>query len=670
MQSLSDAALESPCKRPLPYMTFALNHVVHGLNPAGFRVVNIVIHFLSAVFLYLFFKTTLSLPALAGAMERPRLVAGFSALIWALHPVQTQSVSYVVQRMNSMSGMFFILALFLYAHSRTGLTGKVKAIGYAAGFASFACALASKENALILPVIILFYEWFFIQDLSSKWLKSKAWILAGFLVFLILFGLLQTGFKPIEWMAVCYSSREFTLWERLLTELRVVAWYLSLTAAPLPWRLHLLHDFPLSSSLFNPLSTLWSLLFLAGLLAGAFALAKRHRLFSFAIFWFLGCLVIESSIIPLEIIYEHRLYVPTMLPALLPVVLANRLLKSNKALIAFLCCVTACLGGLTHYRNMQWGDGVSLLENDLAVSDSARTHYNLGHVLFLKGNLERSVVEYEAGFARDGKALESAKHDNEKLEIKTRMASSYNTLAAAHIKLQDAQKAMTCYEKALELEPDHYLARKNLGLLLAKTGRVHESIVHFRKTIELNPEMAENYANLADALVALGRFEKAIDNYGKALEIQPDSARFNDSMARMMVSRGEMEKAAAHFTKTLETDPDYPGARQALEGVRQADMEISRLKAAIKASPNDPDGPLKLAKLYQQLSNKDGAIKYFIMGFNALGVRSLEANQLEQAEASFNKALSLDGQNKQTLHNLARLHAVKKGIAQNSGLDN
>ena len=190
---------------------------------------------------------------------------------------------------------------------------------FAGCFLAGILAMGSKESTAMLPVFIFLYEWYFFQDLDKSWFKRQLkYLVAIVLLFCFVAGF-YLGFDPLGKFNTLrdYVFKEFTIGQRLLTQTRVVLYYLSLIFYPNPSRLNLDHDFPLSYSLFDPFTTFLSLIIIVGLIALGLYLARRQRLISFCIFWFFGNLVIESSVIPLALIFEHRLYLPSMFVFLL-----------------------------------------------------------------------------------------------------------------------------------------------------------------------------------------------------------------------------------------------------------------------------------------------------------------------------------------------------------------
>ncbi len=326
--------------RVFAYFTFALNYYFGGVQVFGYHLVNLLIHLGSGLALYGFLLLTFNLPSLReryGSRAFP--IALFSSLLFLCHPIQTQSVTYIVQRMTSLGGMFYLLAMLLYVKGR--LASGNRSTLYLAGMVlSYLLGLFTKENVAILPLFIALYEFYFFQNLEVSRKGKKALLYAaGFALGIGLLMVLVWGQRYVDVMIVGYRMRDFTLTERVLTQFRVVLYYLSLLAWPLPSRLNLDYDFPTSHGILDPPATLIAILVVAGLVGCAVWRAKKQPLVSYFILWYFGNLVIESSIFPLEMVYEHRLYLPLVGPVVLFVVgvvngwekLRTRISKSSES---------------------------------------------------------------------------------------------------------------------------------------------------------------------------------------------------------------------------------------------------------------------------------------------------------------------------------------------------
>jgi hypothetical protein len=328
--------------RVFSYFSFALNYYFGGLNVFGYHLVNFLFHIGAGAFLYWFLLLTFNLPSLKekyGPISYK--VALFSSLIFISHPIQTQSVTYIVQRMSSMAGMFYLLSVVLYIKGRLS-TGRPRIFYFGGMVLTYVLGVFSKENVAILPLFVAIYEFYFFQnlDLNPKG-KNILFALLGVLLALGVFGFVIWGPRYMQVIKEGYeyralSSSPFTMWERVLTQSRIVLYYLTLLVFPYPSRLNLDYDFPISKTILDPPTTLISILIIAGLIGYSIWTAKKRPVLSFCILWYFGNLVIESSIFPLEMVYEHRLYLPAVGPFVLFSLLVVRGIEKWKYKLPFL----------------------------------------------------------------------------------------------------------------------------------------------------------------------------------------------------------------------------------------------------------------------------------------------------------------------------------------------
>ena len=512
---LKDAASKSPlANRPLAYISFALNYYFHGYRTVGFRLVNILIHMSAGGFLFLFIKTTLGLPALQSRFGNSRWLPYIAVLIWLIHPLHIQSVTYIVQRMNSMASMFYILAMLCYTRVRLAQSPTIKWLLAAACLVSGILALGTKETAATLPCFILLYEWFFFQDLSREWLKRHLPFLIGVFILLLGVSLIYLDGHPFERILSQYEPRNFTLTQRVFTEFRVVILYLSLLIYPHPNRLNLDYDFPLSHSLIDPLTTLLALVAIIGLLAWSFWLAKKDRLITFCLLWYFGNLVIESSIIGLEIIFEHRTYLPSMMIILMAAILADRYLRSNVLKITTICAITLVFSAWTYERNTIWSNAASLWSDVVKKSpQKVRPHNNLGNALKRQGKIEEAIA-----------------HFNKALQINPGYAKAHNNLGTALASQGKTEEALKHFGIALYINPGYAAAHSNIGVALAGQDELEKAIVHFRAALRLKPDYAKVHSNLGAALVRQGLLQEALEHFHTALRLKPDDAQTSKNL--------------------------------------------------------------------------------------------------------------------------------------------
>ncbi|MDY6986975.1 MAG: tetratricopeptide repeat protein [Thermodesulfobacteriota bacterium] len=624
LTGLAKAAVNdiSSRNRPIANVTFALNYYFHQYRLAGYHVVNIVVHILTAFLVYLFIKIALftiqhkasSLESgIIGAFFQPlnsSVIAFFSALVWLVHPVQIQSVTYIVQRMNNMAAMFYLLSLLLYATGRLGQVQRAASLQcngrprradeqgtanlqsnsrrhylwFVGSVLAWIFALGSKQTAITLPFFILLYEWYFFQDLSKDWVKHRLGYALAILAIFALISFLFLGSNPLEKLQSIgdYSMNEFTFWERVLTQPRVVIYYLSLLLYPLPSRLNLDYDFPLSYSLVHPLTTLLSVATIVAVIGLACYLARKERLISFAILWFFGNLVLESSVVPLAIIFEHRTYLPSVFVPFIMVTLTHRYVKPKWLGVAALCAAVAVFSLWTYQRNSVWATSVTLWKDCVSKSpNKARPHYNLGRALALEKHLDEAISQF--------------RHT---LRLKPGYVEAHNNLGVALMEKGDLNKAISHFYTALQLKNMHSPTHYNLGRALSRQGRLDDAISHFRTALKLEPHEVDTYNELGNALVRLGHFDEAADLYLEAIRIEPTDVKAYGNLGVIMMGQGRLGEAVGYFSKALQIKPDEAQIHSnfGVALVRQGRLEdaVGHFSEALRLNPNDENARYNL----------------------------------------------------------------------------
>jgi len=699
-QSLWNAAFGkySARSRPVGNISFALNYYFHQYEPAGYHLVNIIVHVVNGILLWLFLKKTLSLKSVRSEKNHTEWIALSAALLWLVNPVQTQSVTYIVQRLNSMAAMFFLLSFIFYLNGRLTAQKKRRWAWFLGAVLGWFLALGCKQNTAILPFFIFLYEWYFLRDIDADWLKRNLKYIFIILAVFIIVALIFLGSKPLDRIASIadYANKEFTLAERVMTQFRVVIYYLSLILFPHPSRLNLDYDFPLSVSMISPFTTLLSLFGIIGLIILAVFLAKKQRVISFCIFWFLGNLAIESSIIPIAIIFEHRVYLPSMLVWLVPVILIRQYIQAKWLIVGLSCVLLVLFSFWTVERNEVWRNETTLWADCIKKSPrKARPYSNLGvaqknHNLVdeayqnflraLKLKPDYDDAHYNLGIilADQGKPEEAVRHYLKAIEIKPTYAKAHNNLGVAYLNLDNADQAAEHLLIALRLDPDFVESYNNLGLARFKQGNVNAAIENYNKALQLDSNMAEAHFNLGVALVGLGKNEQGIYHIQKALEIDPDHAGAHNNLGGHLLSQGKLDEALKHLTRALSINPDLAEAHNnaGIIQIQQGNLDaaIKHFQDAVRIKPDFrlADNNLKRALAIRDNSgmeaeNIQNAIKnkpddpqlHYKMGNYYLGQR-----ELTPAIAEFEKALMLQPNFVAAQNNLAMAYAADQQYDQ------
>jgi len=396
--SLARAAFSSPAsefRRPLASLSFAVNYLISGLDPVSWKLFNLTIHLLNGWLVFILARDLMRLAA-ASELQRNRLglAAALVAAGWMLLPINLTAVLYVVQRMESLANLFVLGGLIGYiAGRRRMLQGR-----YFSGLVLIAasivlCAglgLLAKETAVMLPLYAALVEWIIFRFRKADGGHDRL-VMAVFVVALVL--PLVAG---IAWLlpqvlgASAWASRDFTLRTRLLSEARIVVDYIGWTLLPTPSALSFYHDdFSISTGLFTPWSTASCMVALLLLAMLGICMRQRHPLLSLGLLLFFGCHLLTATILPLELVYEHRNYFASfgLLLAVVPPlsglwasVKPSVLLAGRTLLVGLLVLWT----WLTAVTAVAWGNPLRLAE-DLAIRapDSPRAQYELGRTYII-----------------------------------------------------------------------------------------------------------------------------------------------------------------------------------------------------------------------------------------------------------------------------------------------
>jgi tetratricopeptide (TPR) repeat protein len=526
-----------------------------------------------------------------------------------------------------MAAMFYVLSFLLYAKGRLVKENRKGWPWFASCFFTGMLAIGAKETAATLPFFILLYEWYFFQDLSTAWVKRHLPYVIGTLFLLGLLVFLFLGSNPLEAILSEYNHWDFTVAQRLLTEPRVVIHYLSILLYPHPSRLHLDHDFALSYSLFSPITTLLSIGAIVGLIVLAIYMARREPFISFGIVWFLGNLAIESSIIALDLIFEHRTYLPSMLFFPVIVVPIHRYIGRNWVIVGVLSTAILLLCLWTYERNSLWNDPVSFWRDSANKSEKqVRVLNNLGLALAGEGKLDEAVGHYR-----------------EALRIKPNYAPARNNLGLALARQGKLDEAIAHYLWALRVRADYTEARVNLGIALARQGKLDEAVTHYFKALQTAPLYEQAHYNLAAALTQQGKLDEATAHYSEALRIRPDYAEAHYSLGLVLAGQGKLAQAIASLSEALRIRPDYAEAHYnvavALGQQGKLDEAIAHYSEALRIKPDYAEAHNNLGIILAHQGKLGEAIAHFS---EALRVRP----EFGEARENLQKAMSIQGKSR------------------------
>ncbi|MEA3486263.1 MAG: tetratricopeptide repeat protein [Thermodesulfobacteriota bacterium] len=556
--------------RPLSYLSFALNYYFDELNVFGYHLVNFIIHYLSSVFLFLFIYNTLRLPAVRERYgPASYAIALMATFFWATSPVQVTAVTYIVQRMASMGGLFYITAMYFYLKGRT--TNKPRKCVLFWGLCIFSAmsGFVTKENVAMLPVSIWLYDLLLIQGATRENIRKNLKLVIPVVLLVLCIGLFYTD---ISSLLTGYKNRPFTLIERLLTEPRIIIFYITLLLYPISSRLTLIHDIEISSSFLTPWSTLPAIAVIIILIALAVYIARKRPLISFCILFFFLNHVIESSFLPLELIYEHRNYIPSM--------------------FFFVPIVIFMLYGINYfsYKKTIQFTMVAVFTFLLAAQ---------GHTVFVRNTVFKHPLLLWS--------------DN--VEKAPAFSRPYNNLGAAYWNLGFYDEAYEAYSRALALNRQANLSnlgvnQYNLGMHhLYITGEYDKAIQYFNEALTNYPGYAPAHQGLAIGFIQKGETQKAKKILMDALSSWPDSADLHHTLGFALLKEGKYDRAIKEALHALSIDSDLTNALSVLGETfrRKGNYRLATIywKRYLEKNPYDLEGNLAMLELYSRGDNKD-----------------------------------------------------------------
>ncbi len=577
-------------RRPVANLTLALDHAAAGLEPRRFHLTNILIHLLVGMVLawlcWLYLRSTG--PPSEGEWLLPASIAVTG--VFLLHPLNTQAVTYIVQRMTSLAALFTLLAFGSYLMARrSGRRGA--GLWYLAAAAAFLLALGTKENAVLLVPVVALYEWCFCRD---RWrarlegLVGEARVGAvkalGAVLGLLLVGLVGWSVfraSPLVGWSTDFGWRDFTGLERVLTQSRVQLFYLSLLVWPSPGRLNLDHDFAVSRGLMDPAGTLFAMAFWAVAILGVALLAARRPRYGFPLLAYLVFHSIEAGPVDLELVFEHRMYLPGAMLALLGATALKDFTRQRRRMATVgLLLLWIPLAGWTHQRNVTWSDPLEL-QRDIAEKspNKSRAQHNLANALL-----------------EDGRPDEALDYALRAIELDPTQSERWRLLGSIYLAMDRPGEARAAFSESLTLRPgvvrtllglgsameaegqeeqafEHYTDQ---GIAFAMSGRPFEAIPLFQAAVDLRPESSEARTSLGNAYSLANMADRALEEYRRAVELDPTNAQAWYNRATAADGQGLSEEASAAYRAFVDVAPPTLQAQIARALTRIGVLEAGR----------------------------------------------------------------------------------------------
>ncbi len=652
---------------PLTWISHMLDCQIYGLSPGGHHLTNVLLHTATAILLFLVLRR------MTGYLWR----SAFVAAVFAIHPLRVESVAWVAERKDVLSGLFFMLTLWAYTRYAQGVTGDAcratrtnptlspdtrhPSLFYCLVLMFFALGLMCKPMLVTLPLVLLLLDYWPLRRISEFGVRSSE------LENTLRPQRLTLNSQPCFWRSCpCSDWRSHRVWSRFLPSTKPSSrsrTYRCPCARGMPrspvwpiwarcsgrrvWRFYT--RFRLRGLRFPKWWCPWCCW--PAFPRGVFILRGRCPCFLTGWLWYL--IMLSPVIGIVQVGAQARADRYTYLPQIgLYLMLAwaaadlcagwrHRRVVLGGGATVILAALIFCARAQTSY----WRNSESLWTHTLAcTSDNFIGHNNLGNALFKMGKMDEAIAQFQKA-----------------LEIKPDFAEACYNLGGAFFQKGDVDEAIAQCQKALQIKPDYAEAHNNLGNALLQKGRVDEAITHFQKALQIIPDYVEAHYNFGLALFQKGKVDEAIGQYQKALQIKPDNPEVHNNLGMALLQKGGVDEAMVHFQKALQIKPDYAKARinlgNALLQKGRVDEAMVHFQKALQIKPDSVDVLNNLAWLLATSPDariRDGvqAVKYaeracelthygMTLLVGTLAAAYAEAGRFDDAIAAAQKACAL-----------------------------
>lgn len=593
-------------RRPAVNLSLAVNYALGGLDVWGYHLWNLLVHLLASLTLFgIVRRTLLGYPFRTFGSESATYVALATALIWVVHPIQTQSVTYVVQRGESMMGLFYLLTLYCVIR---GVKSPFRRFWHSVAVMACAVGMGCKAVIVTVPVVVLLYDYVFLAR-SFRVAMRRRWglylALASTWLILGASGVVTGVLAPPRGVSatVGFGYQGVTPSAYLATQFGVILHYLKLSL----WPSSLCLDYwwPVARTAG---AIVWPGTLITGLFAATCWMIVRKSWAGFLGGWFFLVLAPTSSFIPIkDLAFEHRMYLPLAAVVVCAVVSGQTLLGRLHTLNGlgpatamaigggWVATIVGVLGYLTMQRNGVYHSSLAMWSDVVAKRpDNPRAHSDLGMALAATGDLDQAIDQYRLSLSLApryatahnnlGNALvkrdeleEGISHIREALDLRPRFAKAHNNLGVALAKQGRFTEAGECYSNALKYNPDYPDALRNLGNILLKKGKLAEAIERYEAALDHDPTHSEAHNSLAAALIESGQIDQAIGHCKTALDLRANFPEAHNNLGVAYLRQHRPSDAIACFVEALTIRPNYVDARENLTDVMAREGKIDRI---------------------------------------------------------------------------------------------
>ncbi len=576
---------------PLTWLSWLLDYEVHGLDPEGFHLTNLLLHALSAALLFLV------LARMTGAPGRSAFVAG----VLALHPLHVESVAWAAERKDVLSGLFWVLTMGAYAR----YVERPSAGRYLMVALCLALGLMAKPMLVTLPLVLLLLDFWPLGRLRSEdgrldharvapLLLEKAPLLALAALSSVVTVLVQRSAGAVQ------TFERYSLGTRVANALVAYVRYIRKAL----WPADLAVYYPQPGDALPAWPAVLAGLALAGISFVAVRAWRRRPYLAVGWFWFLGTMVPVIGLVQVgeQAMADRYAYLPLIglsIAVAWSVAEAAPLRRRPAAGATLAVAALVLLAATASAQVRVWHDSVTLFEHALRLTrENAVAHLNLGAALLNRGQLD-----------------EATRHLAEAVRIHPASAEGHGALGEALGRQGRTDEAIEHLRTALRLEPRLGRTHNSLGKALADRGELDQALVHFREAVALDPANAEAHNNLGGGLARQGKFAEAILSFREAVALRPDFAEAHGNWAVALLSRGEAAEAIEHFQVAAARRPDDAEARNgwglALAGQEAFDAAAVQFHEAVTLDPGDAGYRYNLGLALSRIGKLDEAVEHF-----------------------------------------------------------
>ncbi|MBF0504717.1 MAG: tetratricopeptide repeat protein [Candidatus Omnitrophica bacterium] len=628
-----------PKTRTVGFYSFALNYQINRLHPQGYHIVNFAIHLVAVGLVWAFAHMLLKIARQAPLLETTHKSSRSAervyqdlpfiiAVLFLVHPCQTQAISYISQRFESMATVLYISSVYFYLCGRIAPSKAKKIILFICSIGFAIIGIFTKEVAVTIPLMILAVEWIFFSknSLNSKrfpsWKTSLIIIILGLALFFLFMKIVRNDFINIYFYfstpSASHDGDIITGSKYVLTQMRVFLTFLRLLI--FPFNQNVDYDYPLSQGFLNPPLTLLGFCSIGFIVFLIFRLRSKWPLIAFGLAWILITFLINTA--PrAHVIFEHKLYLISFGFFLATVCALAAIINYPRALFGLLITLIAALSLVSYKRNQVWENQLTLWDDVAQKSPyKARAFNGLGTAWDQQGNFIQALFNY-----------------NKAIELNPYYAHAYNGRGNVYTKQGNFTQALSDYTKAVEIDPNYADAYYNLGIFYENQGALDQALINYNKAIKINPDYPEAYYNRGNIFRNQTNFIQALSDYSKAIDENPD-------YEKAYMNRGNTYSRLNHFTQAIS---DYNKAL----AINPHDAEVYINRGTCYAQQGD---------FFQALSDYSRSIRInpeSIQGYYNRAASYFELKDFDRAWEDIYKVKSLGGKiNPKFLEDLKKYH--------------